>query len=61
MNDLSLNEYIEFAWENLWFMRPEWGYAYIPIGVLLLLFLLTYKRQSAWKKQFSAALLPFIS
>lgn len=60
MTDLSLNDYIEFAWQNLWFMRPQWFYVFIPIGILLLLFLLTYKRQSAWKKQFSSALLPHL-
>lgn len=60
MGDLSLEEYISYAWENLWFMRPDWLYAFIPIGLILLMFLLTFKQREQWKQSISKKLLPFL-
>ncbi len=61
MDELSLNEYIAYAWENLFFMRPDWLYAFIPIGLILFLFILTYRRNEEWKKGFSKELLPYLT
>ena len=61
MDDLSTSEYIGYAWENLWFMRPEWLYAFIPIALIVVLFLLTYNTKAAWKKSFNPSLLPFLT
>ncbi|MBO3117450.1 VWA domain-containing protein [Winogradskyella sp. DF17] len=60
MDDLSTSEYMSYAWDNLWFMRPDWLYAFIPIGILIVLFLLTFNTRASWKKNFSADLLPFL-
>lgn len=61
MDDLSLKEYISYAWENLWFLRPDWLYAFIPIALILLMFLITYKQREQWKKSIAKTLLPFLT
>ena len=61
MGDLSFQEYVNYAWENLWFLRPEWLYLFVPIGLILLLFLLNYKQQEEWKRSYAAHLLPFLT
>ena len=61
MDDLTLNEYVSYGWENLFFMRPDWLYAFIPILCIFLFFIITYKRREAWKQSFSEKLLPFLT
>ncbi|MGB5461262.1 MAG: hypothetical protein WBM85_14990, partial [Eudoraea sp.] len=61
MNDLTFSEYISFAWENLFFMRPEWLYAFIPIGLIFIMFIFTYQRRDQWKRSFAKHLLPFLT
>ena len=61
MGDLSIQEYIGYAWENLWFLRPQWLYLFIPIGLIILLFLFNYKRLEEWKKTYAPHLLPFLT
>ena len=61
MGEQSLQEYLNYAWENVWFLRPEWLYAFIPIALIALLMLLTYRQQARWKKAFAANLLPYIT
>ena len=61
MNDLTFSEYISFAWDNLFFMRPEWLYAFIPIGLIFIMFIFTYQRRDQWKRSFAKHLLPFLT
>ena len=61
MNDLTFSEYISFAWENLFFMRPEWLYAYIPVGLICIMFIITYQGRDQWKRSFAKHLLPFLT
>jgi len=61
MNDLTYSEYISFAWENLFFMRPEWLYAFIPIGLICIMFIITYQGRDQWKRSFAKHLLPFLT
>lgn len=50
-----------FSWQELWFLRPQWFWGFIPIAVIALLFLVSYRRKEEWKKSFSKHLLPYIS
>ena len=61
MSDLSWSEYITNAREDLWFLRPEWFKAFIPIGIIALLFIITHKRQYRWKRLFSKQLIPYLT
>ena len=61
MGDLTLQEYISYAWENLWFLRPEWLYAFLPIGLILLLFIINYRHQEQWKRSYAKHLLPYLT
>ena len=61
MDELSLQEYISYAWDNLWFMRPDWLYAFIPIGFMALLFILIGREQERWKKMFPKAMVPYLT
>lgn len=61
MEHLSFEEQINHIWQNLWFLRPEWLYAFIPIGLLLGLMLLNMKTESKWKKRINPKLLPFVT
>ena len=61
MNDLTFSEYISFAWENLFFMRPEWLYAFIPVGLICIMFIITYQGRDQWKRSFAKHLLPFLT
>ena len=61
MNDLTFSEYSSFAWENLFFMRPEWLYAFIPIGLICIMFIITYQGRDQWKRSFAKHLLPFLT
>ncbi|WP_276388633.1 VWA domain-containing protein [Eudoraea chungangensis] len=61
MDDLSLNEYIKLAWENLFFLRPDWLYAFFPILLLIILFVLNHKRRENWKRNYAAHLLPYLT
>lgn len=61
MENLDWKEYIAYAWENLWFLRPEWLYAFYGIGVLVLLMGINYRRKARWKRQFDPTLLPFLT
>ena len=61
MNDLTFSEYSSFAWENLFFMRPEWLYAYIPVGLICIMFIITYQGRDQWKRSFAKNLLPFLT
>ena len=61
MSELSFQEYISYAWENLWFLRPQWLYLFIPIGLIFLLFLLSFKHQEAWKRSYAPHLLPYLT
>lgn len=61
MNELSFNEYVAYAWENLWFMRPDWLYGFIPIALILVFFVITFKQREQWKESYAKHLLPFIT
>ena len=61
MGDLSLQEYINYAWENLWFLRPQWLYAFVPIGVIVLLMIITFNSREEWKESISKSLLPYVT
>ena len=61
MNDLTFSEYSSFAWENLFFMRPEWLYAFIPVGLICIMFIITYQGRDQWKRSFAKHLLPFLT
>lgn len=61
MNNLTLRDYISYAWEHLWFLRPEWFYAFIPIVFILVLFIINNKHTALWKKLISKKLLPFLT
>lgn len=61
MNDLTFSEYVSYAWENLFFMRPEWLYAFIPVGLICIMFIFTSQRREQWKRSFAKKLLPFIT
>lgn len=61
MDELSFQEYLSYAWENLWFMRPDWLYAFIPIGALAILFVILGKQQQRWKRMFPKAVIPFLT
>lgn len=61
MDELTLQEYLSYAWENLWFLRPYWFWAFIPLGLIALFFLFSHQRQSKWKQSFSKHLLPFLT
>ena len=61
MNDLSLQEYLSYAWENLWFLRPNWLYAFIPILVIVVFMVISFKSREDWKKSFAKPLLPFLT
>ena len=60
MEHLSWQEQIETIWENLWFLRPEWLYALIPIGLLLVYIIMLQQNKSKWKKKIHPQLLPYI-
>lgn len=61
MEDLALQEYLTYAWNNLFFLRPQWFWAFLPIGVIALLLLLNHRRQAQWKRAFSNQLLPYLT
>ena len=61
MGELNFREYVAYAWENLFFMRPDWLYAFIPIALIFIFFLITYRRREAWKQSFAKELLPFLT
>lgn len=52
---------ISFSWQELWFLRSQWLWAFIPVAVLVLMFLISYRRKEEWKQAFSKELLPFIT
>ena len=58
---MSIPEYLSFAWENLWFLRPQWFWAFIPIAFIALLFLMSSRRRAKWKKSIDKSLLPFLT
>jgi len=60
MEHLSFTEQLSYIWENIWFLRPEWLYAFIPIAVLFLLFALNYKKEAKWKRKIDPSLQKFI-
>ena len=54
---MTTQEYISYAWENLWFLRPEWFWAFVPIGMIAILFFFSYRSKEQWKKSFPKHLL----
>ena len=52
---------ISFSWQDLWFLRSFWFWAFIPIGAIALMFLVTFRRAEEWKRSFSKQLLPHIT
>lgn len=60
MENLSFEEQLEYIWQNLWFLRPDWLYAFIPIGVLLLLILFNLKAESKWKRAINPVFLDYL-
>lgn len=42
-------------------MRPDWLYAFVVIGVIAILFIITNRRRAQWKKNFNKELLPYIT
>jgi Ca-activated chloride channel family protein len=61
MGELSLQEYLSYAWENLWFLRPQWLYAFIAIGFIAVLMLITFRSREEWKKSIAKPLLPYLT
>jgi len=61
MDSLDWQEYIMQAWENLWFLRPDWLYAFYGIALLTLLIIVNYQKKAQWKRSFNKALLPYIT
>ncbi|MEN8155369.1 MAG: VWA domain-containing protein [Bacteroidota bacterium] len=52
---------ISFSWQDLWFLRPQWFWGFIPVATIALMFLVSFRRKEEWKRSFSKALLPFIT
>ncbi len=52
---------ILFSWQDLWFLRPQWFWGFIPVAAIALMFLVTFRRKEEWKRSFSKALLPFVT
>ncbi|MEN8201589.1 MAG: VWA domain-containing protein [Bacteroidota bacterium] len=52
---------ISFSWQDLWFLRPQWFWGFIPVVAIALMFLLTFRRREEWKRSFSKQLLPFVT
>ena len=50
-----------FSLQELWFLRPQWLWGFVPIASIGLMFLLSYRRKEEWKKSISRLLLPYIS
>jgi Ca-activated chloride channel homolog len=61
MDELTFQEQFSYAWENLWFLRPQWFWAFIPVALIALFFLLSQQRQSKWKQSFAKHLLPYLT
>ena len=59
--EMNSQEYFTLISENLWFLRPEWFWGFVPIGVLAVLFIFNLRRKARWKKSFSRKLLPFLT
>ena len=60
MEHLSWQEQMNSVWENLWFLRPQWFYAFIPIGLLLIYVVVSQRKKSKWKKKLNPQLLPYL-
>lgn len=52
---------ISFSWQELWFLRSQWLWGFIPVGLIGLMFLFTFRRKEEWKRAFSKKLLPFMA
>lgn len=52
---------ISFYWQDLWFLRPYWFWGFVPVAIIVLMFLLSFRRKEEWKKSFSNVLLPYIT
>lgn len=52
---------ISFSWQELWFLRSQWLWGLIPVALIGLMFLFTFRRREEWKRTFSKQLLPFIT
>lgn len=52
---------ISFSWSELWFLRSQWFWAFIPVTMIALMFLVSFRRKEQWKSAFSKQLLPFIT
>ena len=61
MDELTFQEYVSYAWENLWFLRPHWLYLFIPIGLIIILFLFNFKQKEGWKRSYAPHLLPYLT
>lgn len=60
MDKLTFSEYIKYAWENFFFLRPDWLYAFLPILLLGLLLFINNKEGENWKQAYASHLLPFL-
>ncbi|WP_115461949.1 VWA domain-containing protein [Winogradskyella aurantiaca] len=60
MEQLSWQEQISNIWENLWFLRPEWLYTFIPIGLILVFVIVLQQQKSKWKNNIHPKLLPYL-
>lgn len=60
MEQLSWQEQISTIWENLWFLRPEWLYSFIPIGLILVFVIVLQQQKSKWKNNIHPKLLPYL-
>ena len=58
---MGTTEYISSAWDQLWFLPPEWFWAFAPIGLITLFFLVSMAHSSSWKKAFPKELLPYLT
>ena len=52
---------ISFSWQELWFLRPQFLWVFIPVGLTAIMLLFSYRRKEQWKKSFSKQLLPFLT
>ncbi len=54
------NDIGKFDAAQLHFLRPEWFWAFIPVAVIVVLILLSYREDKKWKKVIAPALQPFM-
>lgn len=61
MESMDWQEYLTNAWQDLWFLRPEWLNAFYGIAILAVMMIINYRKRSSWKRNYSKHLLPYIT